>query len=124
MSEPVINYDELSDTLYISFSPGELATGIELNEHILLRLNKAAGRVVGLTFLDYSLLAQQTEVGPRSFPLTGLADLSPALRELILQILHRQEVRQFLSITAYSPSPTETIPAASLLPISTGVAST
>jgi hypothetical protein len=32
MSEPTIRYDEPSDTLYISFAPGEVATGIELNE--------------------------------------------------------------------------------------------
>ena len=75
MSEPIFNYDEMSDTLYVSFSPGEDATGIELSDHILLRVNKKEGRAIGLTFLDYSLLAQRTEVGPRSFPLTGLAGL-------------------------------------------------
>ena len=36
MSKPIFNYDEMSDTLYVSFSPGEKATGIELNDHILL----------------------------------------------------------------------------------------
>ncbi|MBK9051231.1 MAG: DUF2283 domain-containing protein [Chloroflexi bacterium] len=39
MNKPHFNYDEPSDTLYVSFSPGESATGIELNEHILLRIN-------------------------------------------------------------------------------------
>jgi uncharacterized protein YuzE len=29
MSEPVFTYDEASDTLYISFAPGDVATGIE-----------------------------------------------------------------------------------------------
>jgi uncharacterized protein YuzE len=29
-----VNYDELSDTLYVSFKPGKDATGIELNDHI------------------------------------------------------------------------------------------
>lgn len=32
MNEPALNYDEMSDTLYISFSSGEKGTGIELNE--------------------------------------------------------------------------------------------
>ena len=39
MKKPIFNYDEISDTLYVSFEPGEKATGIELNEHILLRIN-------------------------------------------------------------------------------------
>ena len=76
MTQPIFNYDEVSDTLYISFAPGEQATGIELTPHILLRLNKQECRAVGLTFLDYSLLAQKTDMGPRSFPLTGLSELS------------------------------------------------
>ena len=75
MAEPKIEYDETSDTLYVSFSPNEKATGIELNEHVLLRINKAERRPVGLTIFEYSLLAQVTEMGIRSFPLSGLADL-------------------------------------------------
>jgi uncharacterized protein YuzE len=72
MTEPVLSYDEVSDTLYISFAPGEAATGIELTDHILLRVNKSERRAIGLTLLDYSLIAQTTDIGPRSFPLTGL----------------------------------------------------
>ena len=79
MTKPIFNYDEMSDTLYVSFAPGEKATGIELSDHILLRINKRERRVIGLTFLDYSLLAQKTKVGPHSFPLTGLAELSDEL---------------------------------------------
>jgi len=41
------NYDESSDTLYISFEPGAKGTGIELNEHILLRIDKNAARLSG-----------------------------------------------------------------------------
>ena len=33
MAEPIFNYDEVSDTLHVSFAPGEKATGIELNDH-------------------------------------------------------------------------------------------
>ncbi len=39
MAKPIVNYDEISDTLYVSFEPGKKATGIELNDHILLRIN-------------------------------------------------------------------------------------
>ena len=34
MTLPTTNYDEISDTLYMSFIPDQKATGIELNEHI------------------------------------------------------------------------------------------
>ena len=116
MSKSIFNYDEMSDTLYVSFSPGENATGIELSDHILLRLNKNEGRAIGLTFLDYSLLAQRTEVGPRSFPLTGLAELSDELREMVLGILCRPPVSAILFLSSYTPSIAETIPITSLQP--------
>jgi len=92
MKKPIFNYDEISDTLYVSFEPGEKATGIELNEHILLRININERRAIGLTFLEYSLLAQKTKVGPRSFPLTSLSELSEELREIVLYILLRPPV--------------------------------
>ena len=117
MTEPIRNYDEMSDTLYISFSPGERATGIELNDHILLRINKKERRAIGLTFFDYSLLAQKTEVGPRSFPLTGLADLSDELREVVLDILQRPPVSELLFLSSYTPSISESVPITSLQPV-------
>ena len=86
MTEPVLSYDEVSATLYTSFAPGEAATGIELTDHILLRVNKSERRAFGFTFFDYSLLAQTTDIGPRSFPLMGLDQLSPDMRALVLDI--------------------------------------
>lgn len=117
MTAPIINYDEASDTLHISFAPGETATGIELNEHMLLRINKSERRAVGLTLFDYSVLAQQTEVGPRSFPLTGLADLSAEVRGLVIEILRAEPVRSILALSAYSPTPVEVIPITLLQPV-------
>ena len=116
MTKTIFNYDEVSDTLYVSFAPGEKATGIELNDHILLRINKQERRAIGLTFLDYSLLAQRTEVGPRSFPLTGLAELSDELREIVLDILRHPPVSDILSLSTYTPSIAEAVPITSLQP--------
>jgi uncharacterized protein YuzE len=121
MSEPVFTYDETSDTLYISFAPGEAATGIELTDHILLRVNKRERRAIGLTLLDYSILAQTTDIGPRSFPLTGLDELSDDLREMVLDILLHPPVHDILSLLAYTPSLAETIPIISLQPLSVAV---
>ncbi len=102
MKEPTFSYDEMSDTLYVSFAPGEKATGIELNDHIILRINTRERRTIGITFLEYSLLAQKTEVGPRSFPLSGLSSLSEALRELVLDMLRDSPVSDILFLSAYT----------------------
>ena len=123
MSQCVFTYDEASDTLYIAFAPGETATGIELTEHILLRVNKRERRAIGLTLFDYSILAQTTDIGPRSFPLTGLDQLSADLRAMVLDILLHPPVRDILALSAYTPSLAETIPIISLQPLA-GAAST
>ncbi|MCZ6679153.1 MAG: DUF2283 domain-containing protein [Candidatus Poribacteria bacterium] len=117
MATPLFNYDEMSDTLYISFAPGEKATGIELNDHILLRINKAKRKAVGLTFFESSSLAQHTEIGPRSFPLTGLARLADELREIVLDIILCPPISEILLLSAYTPSSVETIPITLLRPL-------
>ena len=110
MNQPIYNYDEVSDTLYIPFAPGEQATGIELTPHILLRLNKQERRAVGMTFLEYSLLAQKTDIGPRSFPLTGLSELTDDLQDIVIDVLKRPPVSNVLLLSSYTPSISETIP--------------
>lgn len=114
MEEPIFKYDELSDTLHVSFGIGENATGIELNEHILLRVNLEKRRAVGLTLFDYSVLAQPTEIGFRSLPLNGLEALPTDVRELVIEILQSSPVKDVLSLSAYTPSMIETIPITSL----------
>jgi len=110
MPETVFKYDEVGDTLYISFMPGKKATGIALNDQLLLRIDKQTRQAVGVTIFDYSYLAQPTGVGVRSLPLTGLAELSEELRELALEILRKPPVNAILLVSAYSPSVTEIIP--------------
>jgi len=109
--EPVYSYDKDVDVLYISFSPGEKATtAVELNDNILLRFNKAEKRAIGLTLMDFSVLIQLTNLGPRSFPLTGLKDLEPEWQETILEIIKNPPVNQILKVLAYTPSLAETMP--------------
>ncbi len=110
MNSPVINYDETSDTLYISFIPNVKATGIELNEHILLRIDKESRQAVGLTFLNYSILIQQADFGPRSFPLTGLTKSSGETREIVMEIIGKSPVKEILSLSTFTPSFSEAIP--------------
>lgn len=117
MIQPIFNYDEASDTLYISYAPGENATGIELNEHILLRIDKRERKAIGLTFFEYSVLTQKTELGPRSFPLTGLTQLSDDLRSMVIEIMRQPPVSEILLLSAYTPSMVETIPITSVQPV-------
>ncbi len=122
MNKPNFNYDEISDTLYISFDSGAKATGIELNNNILLRINKEERKVVGITFFDYSLLAQKADFGPRSFPLTGLMEISADLRELALEILQNSPVAEILTLSTYTPPYAEPIPITSLAQIPMSIA--
>jgi hypothetical protein len=62
--------------------------------------------------------AAGTDIGPQSFPLTGLDELSDELREMVLDILLHPPVHDILPLSAYTPSLTETIPIISLQPLS------
>lgn len=117
MTQPIYNYDEESDTLYISFAPNAHATGIELTDHILLRISTQEQRVVGITLFDYSVLAQQTDMGPRNFPLIGMDRLPSNLRDLVFALLRQPPVRDILAISAYTPNLTETTPIIAVQPL-------
>ena len=117
MTQTTYRYDEPGDTLYISFEPGMKATGVELNDNILLRFEKSSETPVGLTIFDYSLVAQETETGPRSLPLNGLKQLSENVREIVLRLLKRPPVSDVLSLSTYTPSMVESVPITSLQPL-------
>jgi hypothetical protein len=123
MTQPTFHYDESGDTLNVSFVPGKKATGVELNEHILLRIDTDNQTAVGLTFFDYSLLAQKTETGPRSFPLDGLAEISTELRDLVLRLLQQPPLSDILSLSTYTPTIPESIPITALHPLPVAVGS-
>lgn len=117
---PVYDYDEEADVLYISFSQNEQATAaVELNENILLRFQREERRAVGLTLMDFSVLAQLTALGPRSFPLLGLQELEPEWQELVIELITHPPVNEILRVSAYAPSAVELIPIASVLRPST-----
>ena len=105
------SYDKAADVLYISFSPGEKATtAVELNDNILLRFNRAEKRAVGLTLMDFSVLVQFTDLGPRSFPLAGLGELEPDWRETVIEIITKPPVNEILKVSVYTPSLAEAVP--------------
>ena len=101
--------------LYVSFSPDEKPTAaVELNDNILLRFNRAEKRAIGLTLMDFSVLVQLTNLGPRSFPLTGLQELEPEWQDVVVEIITTAPVNRILKVSSYTPSPVETVPITSI----------
>jgi len=103
-------YDHEADMLEIFFGTNEPATGIELTDHILLRLNLQTKRAVSLLLLDFAILTERTEYGPRSYPLTTLPELPDEVRAVVLQVVTSMPVQQFLKVSHFQASPTESVP--------------
>jgi len=113
MKDPVYSYDEEADGLSISFEPGEKASAaVEFNDNILLRFNRAERKAVGLTLMDFSVLVQLTEFGPRSFPLPGFADLYPKWQDVVMQLITSPPVNEFLKLSFLTPAHDEPMPIA------------
>jgi len=120
--KPTYSYDKEADVLYISFAPGGIPTAaVELHDNILLRFNLAEKRPIGLTLMDFSVLVQMTQLGPRSFPLSGLKDLEPDWQEIVIEIITKPPVNQILRVSSYMPSMAEEVPIISVEKPSTSV---
>ncbi len=108
--ETVYTYDRECDILYISFSSGEKAeTAVELNDSILLRFSRSERRAVGLTLMDFSVLVQPDDLGPRTYPLTGLRELEQSWKDAVIEIITKPPVSQILKLSVYTPSLTDTV---------------
>ncbi len=103
-------YDEGEDILDVFFGENKPATGVELTENILLRLDRITGQAVSLTILHFSILTEQTEYGPRSYPLDKIDELPENLRELVIHALTTMPVNQFLKLSYFQESPTKRVP--------------
>ena len=97
-------YEAESDELDIYFGENRQATGVQLADHILLRLDQAEGKAVSLSFIDFSILTRPTRYGPPSFRLDGLEDIPADLREIVLQIITSPPVNIFLKAGAFYAS--------------------
>jgi len=103
-------YDREADILEIFFGENEPATGVELTDNVILRLNKQTRRAVSLTLLHFSILAERTEYGPRSYALEKLDEISEELRELVLRLVTSMPVSQFLRLSHFQAAPARQIP--------------
>ncbi len=98
-------YDKMSDLFDVYFGEKRAAWTIELTDHIMLSLDRQTGHVVSLSFLDFTELIRSTTFGLPSFPLTGLADLPVAERDLVLHALTTPPVNRWLDISVVQTMP-------------------
>jgi hypothetical protein len=103
-------YDQEADILEIFFGENEPSTGVELTDHIVLRVNQQTKRAVSLMLLHVSILTEQTEYGPRSYPVDKLDKIPQHLRELVVRLITSMPVSQFLKLSHFQASPTQQIP--------------
>jgi hypothetical protein len=103
-------YDETGDVLEIVFDDIEATCAVELTDHILLRFHQGLSQAVGLTILDFSVLASPSELGPRSFALTGLERLPDDLREVVARIITTTPVNCFLKVSIFDSFSVHPIP--------------
>ena len=101
MSETKYNYDQEGDILYISFGRSEHVVGVELGDHLLLRLDTGNGtarspRAVGLTVLFPAQLLALGHVP--TFALEQLERLPADLRTAVLEVLSEPSVSNLLSV--------------------------
>ena len=98
-------YDEAGDLLDVYCGEKWATWTIELTEHMLLSLDRETEQVVSLSFLDFTELIRPTSFGPRSFPLTGLADLPHVERELMLHALTTPPINKWLDVSVVQTMP-------------------
>jgi hypothetical protein len=103
-------YEKVGDVLEIVFKGVEATCAVELTDNILLRFHREQGQAAGLTILDFSVLASPTELGPRSFALTGLDNLPEDLRETVAHIITHPPVNRFLKVSTFYSLPAQPIP--------------
>lgn len=99
MRQPHYNYDKEADVLYISFGRSKNATYVELDEHLILRLDKGeepnkSPRAIGLTVLYpafFRKAGHTLTISP-----TRLKKLRPELRAAVMEVLLKPPLSDLL----------------------------
>jgi len=89
-------YDAEGDILTVTFSeaPKDEATGIELNENVVLYFVPDQGKVLELILISYDALIKN----PNPLRLETLSKLQPDWQKRILNILQTEPANNFLHI--------------------------
>ncbi len=88
-----ITYDPEGDMLSMTFGQPTEATGYQLSDQILLRVNPQTQEVAGLTIRNFSVHAHTTQ----EIPLAEI-DEDPAVKSLLLLLLTSPPVTHFLCV--------------------------
>lgn len=88
-----ITYDPEGDTLYVTFGQPTGATGYQLSDQILLRMNPLTQRAAGLTILNFSVHAHSAH----KIPLPGI-EKNPEVKPFLPQILGSPPITRFLRV--------------------------
>lgn len=88
-----ITYDPEGDILYITFGQPTAATGYQLSDQILLRVDPQTQKAAGLTILNFSVHARTAQ----ELPLPGLEE-DPEVKSRLLPILASPPVAPFLRV--------------------------
>lgn len=111
--EAVWSYDAEGDFLEIFFHDSPASATVELAEGIFLRLDRERQQPLSIGFIAASHRLQQQEFGYPLLKLSGLDKVSPADRQMILNMLQRPPLNAILQLYSFKPSPrTQTIPVA------------
>jgi uncharacterized protein YuzE len=88
-----ITYDPEGDILYITFGQPTAATGYQLSDQLLLRVDPQTQQAAGLTIFNFSVHVRIA----REMPLPGIED-DPDVKPSLLQILRSAPVSHFLQL--------------------------
>jgi uncharacterized protein YuzE len=88
-----ITYDPEGDILYLGFGQPTAATGYQLSDQLLLRVDPQTQRPVGLTIFNFSAHGE----GARQLPLPGIEE-DPETKPFLLQILATPPIAHFLRV--------------------------
>ena len=88
-----ITYDPEGDILYIAFGQPTPATGYQLSDQLLLRVDPQSQRATGLTIFNFSVHMQ----AGRELPLPGIEE-EPAIKPWLLQLLASPPIAHFLRV--------------------------
>lgn len=99
MKDLHITYDKEGDILYISFIKGRKATGITINENILLRFDPQTKEAVGLTLIDFSTMLPTDGNPTPTLSLKRLNELPDELSSIVWDIITRPPVSTYLILS-------------------------
>ncbi|MCB1058382.1 MAG: hypothetical protein KDD11_23010 [Acidobacteria bacterium] len=91
--------DDILDVYFDGFGGERPVWTIELTDNITITIDRSSKKALALGLLDVTALASRTPSGPRSFPITGLADLPLDERDLVLEALTSDPVRRWLDVS-------------------------